>query len=303
MFNFINRGTFAQSIQNCVGLLQWQKVNSLEINDCFRAIEESEGGGGGRSDCKNWSVCWLICVWWESSAGDVVQKRKKTVFFFFSSQKWKKQQPDCGIHKGKGSVLQGDTAELVAFCPLRRKARSQSCCFCTRVSGKGAFKPSVWHSPVQFEVCQELCTKSVGFRQMISVSAVYNYWCLPCKLVEAKALLVPIKLKHAGGCICAMRPSVSSCKHASSPHRFGFGSGCCCDGAAFDFPASVFWRCNYYRLALHPTGLVPLSPCSSQLLPWRHCTHLLQPPCGRRQRSAADKGCAIRSCRPSAELC
>ena len=84
MFNFINRGTFAQSIRNCVGLLPWQKVNSLEINDCFRAIEESDRGGGGCLDCKNPSACWLICVWWDSCAGDVVQERKETVGFFFT---------------------------------------------------------------------------------------------------------------------------------------------------------------------------------------------------------------------------
>lgn len=103
MFNFINRGTFAQSIQNGVGLLQWQKVNSLEINDCFRAIEESEGGGGGRLDCRQWSVCWLICVWWGSCAGDVVQKRKKNSFFFFlhksgnSNSLWDPQRQGIGI--------------------------------------------------------------------------------------------------------------------------------------------------------------------------------------------------------------
>lgn len=30
-----------QSIQNWMGLLPWQKVNHLEINDCFRATGES----------------------------------------------------------------------------------------------------------------------------------------------------------------------------------------------------------------------------------------------------------------------
>lgn len=156
------------------------------------------------------------------------------------------------------------------FCPLRRKTWNWLCCCSTRVYGKGAFNPSMWPSPAQSEVCQELCMKSVGFRRMISVSTVYNYWrCLSCKLMEEKALLVPIKLKHVGGYICTVSPSISSRKHASSPHWFGFGSGCCCDGAALDFPASVFWWYNHYRLALNPTGLVPTSPCSSQLLPER----------------------------------
>lgn len=52
MFNFINKETFAQSIQNCMGLLPWQKVDHLEINDCLRAAGESDGGRG-RSDFQN----------------------------------------------------------------------------------------------------------------------------------------------------------------------------------------------------------------------------------------------------------
>lgn len=45
MFNFINKGTFAESAQDCVGLLLWQKVNHLEKMITSGHLGRVAGGG------------------------------------------------------------------------------------------------------------------------------------------------------------------------------------------------------------------------------------------------------------------
>lgn len=57
----------------------------------------------------------------------MVQKRKKTVFFSFFTKV--EIATACGIHKGKGSVLQGDPAESVAVLPNEKKGSGPAMLF------------------------------------------------------------------------------------------------------------------------------------------------------------------------------
>lgn len=76
------------------------------------------------------------------------------------------------------------------------------------------------------------------------------------------------------------------CESASFLCWLGFGSGCCCEEMALDFPASVFWWYCYCSPALHPARLVCISPCSSLLLP-QACFTPAAAACGEARPSPA----------------